>query len=111
MWAARGVKIDGTLRVKCEHCATAHAIQVVLRRVSENCALRLFWRISWDFFDFLRGLEGSQWLLVIKDEYSGMLYFILLRYKSKEEVFPTFREFISLVKIQYGLLVCKIRLD
>lgn len=111
VWAARGVRINGTTRIRCEHCARAHATQVVSRRASEDRAPRPFWRISWDLFDFPRGLDGSNWLLVIKDEYSGMLFARPLKTKSKEDVFPTLRDFASMVRVRYGLSICKIRQD
>lgn len=111
VWAARGVKINGTPRVKCEHCAMAHATQVVSRRASEDRAKRPFWRISWDLFDFPRGLDGSNWLLIIKDEFSGMLFARPLTTKTKESVFTALQDFVSMVRVHYGLSVCKIRQD
>lgn len=111
VWAVRGVKINGTQRVKCEHCAMAHASRVISRRVSEDRSPRPFWRINWDLFDFPRGLDGSSWLLVIKDEFSGVLYARALPSKSKGDVFPALREFQSMVKTKYGLAVCKVRQD
>ena len=89
----------------------AHTTQVVSRRASEDRAKRPFWRISWDLFDFPRGLDGSNWLLVIKDEFSGTLAARPLTTKSKEDVFTTLRDFVSMVRVRYGLSVCKIRQD
>lgn len=111
VWAARGVRINGTQRIKCEHCATAHATQVISRRASEDRARRPFWRISWDLFDFPRGLDGSNWLLLIRDEYSGALFANTLKTKSREDVFSALHGFVSMVRVKYGLPVCKIRQD
>ena len=56
---SRNVKINGPSRVTCEHCAKAHAKQVISRRTSERRSPRPFWRVQWDLFDFPVGFDGS----------------------------------------------------
>ena len=56
---ARNVKIEGTSRAKCEHYSIARAANVNSRRPSENVSPRLFWRLTWDLFDYDPGYDGS----------------------------------------------------
>ena len=103
--------INSTERIKCEHCATTHAAQVISRRAPERRSSRPFWYIHWDLFDFPSGYDGSNWLLVIKDEYSGKLSGFLLRSKSLIEILGSIRAFEQWVRRQYGLSICKIKHD
>jgi hypothetical protein len=107
----RNVIIKGTARVKCEHCAQTHAAKVISRRQSEHRSARPFYRVSWDLFDFEEAFNGSSWMLMIKDEYSGKLYPFDLKSKAQSEVYPTIRRFERWVKRQYGLSICKLRHD
>jgi hypothetical protein len=108
---ARNVKIEGTARIECEHCSKAHATKQVSKRSSQHRSPRPFWRISWDLFDFPRGYDGAQWLLLIKDEYSGKIFGSYLKEKALTEVFITIHRFESWVRRQYRLAICKIRQD
>jgi len=105
------VIIKGTARAKCVHCSTTHATQVISRRSSERKSPRPFFRISWDLFDFPEGYNGAQWLLIIKDEYSGKLFGFILMNKSLVSVFNTIRDFDHWVGKQFNLTICKIRHD
>ena len=107
----RNVRIEGTARLKCQHCAVTHANQVISRQPSEGRAPRPFFRIQWDLFDFPIGYDGSQWLLMIKDEYSGKLFGYLLSNKSLLSVFNGVKNFERWVRRQYGLSICKIKHD
>lgn len=111
VWSAKGVRINGIRRRDCESCALAHAEKVVSRRTSPTRSTRPFWRILWDLFDYPRAFDGSRWLLVIKDEFSGKLFAFPLVKKDLANVFTTIRNFESWVHRQYGLDVCKIRQD
>ncbi|KAL2267988.1 hypothetical protein VTJ83DRAFT_2834 [Remersonia thermophila] len=111
--AARGVryKVDGIPRKECESCARAHATRVISRRPSENRAIRPFWRITWDLFEFDPGFDGSKWLLVIRDEWSGRVIAKTLTTKSLHAVARQIKDTVSWVNTQFGLKVCKIRQD
>jgi hypothetical protein len=109
--SARGVRIKGTQRIQCEHCSITHAQRVISSRRSENRAIRPFFRICWDLFDFPRAFDGAKWALVIKDEFSGKLFCFTLTEKSTPAVEPVIRDFEGWVHRQFGLLVCKIRQD
>jgi hypothetical protein len=108
---ARSVIIDGTPRAKCEHCAVTHAAQVVSRRAPQRKAPRPFWRVNWDLFDFPLGYDGSNWLLMIIDEYSGKFFGFPLKTKSLPDVFRSIRYFEQWVNRQYGLSICKLKHD
>lgn len=82
----RNVEIDGIIRLKCKYCACVYVIKVVSRRLLENKLLRLFWRIYWNWFDYLLGYNEIKWLLVIKDEYSETFYGYLVVSKRGEVV-------------------------
>ena len=69
---SKNVGIAGEPMGTCEVCRLAHANRVVSRRPTEK-ALRPFFKVLWDLFDFPKGYNGSQWLLVLKDDYSGKL--------------------------------------
>jgi hypothetical protein len=111
VYTARNVKIEGISRIQCEHCAITHAKQVISRRPVERKSPRPFWRVFWDLFDFPRGYNGAQWLLVLKDEYSGKLFGYVLMSKSLNNVFWSIKDFESRAKRQYGLAICKLKHD
>ncbi|KAK6579764.1 hypothetical protein PZA11_008000 [Diplocarpon coronariae] len=109
---ARGVKIRGIQRLECPACAVASARQVIPRATSENRSPRPFFRISWDLFDFPNNSYNScSWVLLIKDEYSGMLWTFPLRSKGGDVVMEVLQAFEARVKRQYRLSICKIRQD
>ncbi|RYO77619.1 hypothetical protein DL764_010202 [Monosporascus ibericus] len=108
---ARNVIIEGTKRLKCESCARTHASEVISRRSPESRAPRPFWRIAWDYFDYPVGFDGSRWLLVIKDEYSGKLFAFPTADRLGETTFRLIRDFEHWVRRQYRLPICKIKQD
>ena len=67
------MRINSIKRINCEVCACMYVIQVILRGFSEDKALRFFYRISWDFFDFNMVWNRFKWLLVIVNEFSIVL--------------------------------------
>ena len=111
VFQARGVRINGTRRIECEHCSTAHAKQIISRRASERISPRPFWRVTWDLFDFKEGYDGSSWLLVIKDEFSGKLFGHALKSKALLGIHHIIRELDNWVKRQYGLSICVLKHD
>ncbi|KAG5742664.1 hypothetical protein H9Q70_014594, partial [Fusarium xylarioides] len=108
---ARNIKIKGIPRIECEICARTHATQVISRRKSERSAPRPFWRIHWDLQDYTEGYDGSRWLLVIKDEYSGWMFARALRMKQHDIVFNALFYFERWVQRQFGVVICVIRQD
>ena len=108
---ARNVEIKGIARINCEYCARAYATQVISRTPSERSSKRPFWRVLWDLFDYHTGYDGSNWLLVVKDEYSGKLYGFLLKNKSHASVSGTIQAFDAHVTRHYGLSICFLKHD
>lgn len=84
---------------------------MISRRRSENHSPRPFWRICWDWVDFPRGYDGTNWLLVIKDEYSGKLFGFPSPDKSGASTLAIITNFESWVRRQFRLSICKIRQD
>ena len=109
--AARNVEIEGISRIECEHCSKAYGKSVVSRRAPERRSPRPFWRVLWDLFDFPISYNGTQWLLVLKDEYSGKLFAFALTSKALIDVLPQIREFEAWTRRQYGLSICKFKHD
>ncbi|KAL2155922.1 hypothetical protein VTH82DRAFT_664 [Thermothelomyces myriococcoides] len=107
----RNVKIKGTVRIECESYARAHAGKVISRQPAENKSACPFWRIAWDLFDYPESIDGSRWMLVIIDEYSGKLFPFLLTTKSLDQIMGVIQNFESWVRHQYGLAICKIKQD
>jgi len=90
VWSARGVSIKGPTRVKCEVCAMAHAGKEISRAKSENFSPRPFW----DLFDYPKNAQdGSNWLLLFKDEFSGKLFGYALKSKDQDSIFEKIRNF------------------
>ncbi|KAK3897366.1 hypothetical protein C8A05DRAFT_39082 [Staphylotrichum tortipilum] len=90
---------------------TGELVTLVQKRSGHCRSNRPFWRVSWDLFDFERGYDGSNWLLVIKDEFSRKLFALPLTSKSQTYVFDVLRRFENWVFRQFGLRICKIRQD
>ncbi|KAL2122403.1 hypothetical protein VTJ04DRAFT_2858 [Mycothermus thermophilus] len=108
---SRKAKIRGPTRIECEHCARTYARRVVSRRTSENRSERPFWRISWDLVEYPPGYNGANYLLGIKDEYSGKIWVFPLRNKEGRTILEKLSEFELWVRRQFGLSICKIRQD
>jgi hypothetical protein len=102
----RNIIIQGTSRKKYKYYAVTYATQVISRRPPEKSSPRPFWRVTWDLFDFPEGYNGCNWLLVIKDEYSGKLYSFCLVNKSGAEITRVLMSFESFTKRQYRLSIC-----
>lgn len=112
VFRAVGVRINGTKRIDCSHCATTHSTRVVSRRTSERRSRRPFWRVSWDIFTFpISGLTRKRYVLLLKDEYSGMLYAFFTSHKTGDVISELLQAFEARVHRQYGLRVCIFRSD
>lgn len=107
---ARNVRIKGTARLKCEHCATTHAKQAISRRPRERSP-RPYWRISWDLFDMPIGSLGELWIMAIKCDFSGKIHTYTLQAKTIIEIMRVFENFKSFLTTRYKLKICKIMQD
>jgi hypothetical protein len=108
---ARNVKVSRLERIECTSCSISHMSKQINRAPPEGRSPRPFYRIAWDLFDYERGYDGSEWLLVIKDEYSGKLFAHTLMARNLVEVFGVLREFEAWVVRQFGLYICFMKHD
>ncbi|KAF7543855.1 hypothetical protein G7046_g9919 [Stylonectria norvegica] len=108
---ARYVRFSGLTSEHCEICATTYTHQVISRRTSEQRAIRPFQRVLWDLQVFNRGYEGSNYLLVMKDEYSGMLWCRPIVHKDAATILAELAAFDNWVTRQFGLYLGTYRSD
>ena len=106
---ARNVKIKGIPTKECKACAVTKATHVVSRLPSENRSRQPFWRICIDLFQLPVAFNGHQYSLNITDEYSGRIDVFTMAHKS--DAFDIILDYEARVKRQYGLPICKIRID
>lgn len=107
--STRGVRIRGVPTVKCEACAVSKATQVISRRESEHQSKQPFWRVTLDLFDLPHAINGHRYAMPVTDEFSGRIWVFTMAHK--HDSFDTVVDFEARVKRQYGLYICKIRLD
>ena len=98
----QNVAITGEPMETCEICRLAHASRVASRRPTER-APRPFYKVLWDLFDYPKGYDGSQWLLVMKDDYSGKLWSFPIASKAHTQLFSIIRSFERHVHRRYNL--------
>jgi hypothetical protein len=111
VYSAQNVEIKGIPRINCEVCAKVYAKQVVSRRTGHKPANRPFFRIHWDIFHYELGFDGSEYFVLLKDEYSGKVWLKAVRQKTKGEVFSALRNFEAHVSRYYGTAICIFRSD
>jgi len=109
--SAQNVRMKGIPRIECEVCARVYAKQVVSRRPGHNPATKPFFRVHWDLFHFEMGYDGSEYFILLKDEYSGKIWPKALQQKTKGEVFSALRNFEAHVSRYYGSAICIFRSD
>ena len=98
----QNVALVGEPMETCEICRLAHAKRAVSRRPTER-APRPFYKVLWDLFDYPKGYDGSQWLLVLKDDYSGKLWSFPIASKAHTQLFSIIRSFERHVHRRYNL--------
>ena len=65
----------------------------------------------WDLFEYPRGYDGSRWLLVLKDDYSGKLWSFATPTKSHTQLFRILHSFERHVLRRYNLHVAILKHD
>ena len=105
----KGVRIQGPSTVQCTHCATGKATEVISRRESPHRSRQPFYRIFLDIFEFSVAYNGHHYVLLITDEYSGMMFPWSI--VSKTEAKDIILDFEARIKRHTGLSICKIRMD
>ncbi|KAJ3454388.1 hypothetical protein MRS44_018282 [Fusarium solani] len=105
----KGVRIKGPTTVQCTACGTGKATEIISRRESSDRSRQPFYRIFVDIFEFPAAFNGHRYVLLITDEFSGMMFSWSLA--SKTEVSKIIKDFEARVKRHTGVSICKIRID
>jgi hypothetical protein len=105
----RGVRIKGPTMVQCTACGTSKATEIISRRESPHRSRQPFYRVFIDIFEFPAAYNGRRYLLLITDEFSGMMFSWSLM--SKPEVSNIIKDFEARIKRHTGASICKIRID
>lgn len=105
----RGVRIKGPTTVQCTACGTSKATEIISRRESPHRSKQPFYRVFIDIFEFPVAYNGRRYVLLITDEFSGMMFSWSLT--SKPEVSKTVKDFEARIKRHTGASICKIRVD
>ncbi|QLI71373.1 Retrovirus-related Pol polyprotein from transposon TNT 1-94 [Metarhizium brunneum] len=106
-----GAKIKGPLKIECKDCAVAKAKRIVSRRSPRTKAPRPFWRIYVDIFAMSDGYKGMKHAVLIRDEYTSMIYIYLLRDATTESVLGVLKAFEAYIRRQFDTSICVIHRD
>ncbi|KID83774.1 reverse transcriptase family protein [Metarhizium guizhouense ARSEF 977] len=105
----KGVRIKGPTTVQCTACGTSKATEIISRRESPHRSRQPFYRVFIDIFEFPAAYNGRRYVLLITDEFSGMMFSWSLT--SKPEVSKAIKDFEARIKRHTGASICKIRID
>ncbi|KAJ6437605.1 reverse transcriptase family protein [Purpureocillium lavendulum] len=105
----KGVRIKGPTTIQCKACSQGKAHEIISRRESANRARQPFYRVFADLFEFPAAYNGHRYILLITDEFSGMMFSWSL--SSKTETGGIIMEFEARIKRHTGASICKIRID
>ncbi|KAM4061834.1 reverse transcriptase (RNA-dependent DNA polymerase) [Hirsutella rhossiliensis] len=105
----KGVRIKGPTTVQCTACGTGKATEIISRRESPNKSRQPFFRVFIDIFEFPAAYNGHRYVLLVTDEFSGMMFSWSLT--SKTEVSQIIKDFEARVKRHTGASICKIKID
>lgn len=109
VFSTRNVRIRGIPRKECQICSISKASRIISRRESEARSRRPFYRVCLDLFTLDIAYNGHKYALVFTDEFSGIIAVTTLSKKS--ESFQAIVDFEARIKRQFGLSICKFRLD
>ncbi|KAJ3453410.1 hypothetical protein MRS44_017657 [Fusarium solani] len=105
----KGVRIKGPTTVQCTACGTGKATEIISRRESSDRSRQPFYRTFIDIFEFPAAFNGHRYVLLMTDEFSGMMFSWSLA--SKTDVSKIIKDFEARVKRHTGASICKIRID
>lgn len=106
-----GAKINGPLKIECKDCAVSKAKRIVSRRNPQTKAPRPFWRIYVDIFAMSDGYNGTKYAMLIRDEYTSMIYIYLLKDATTESVLGALKAFEAYIRRQFDTSICVIHRD
>jgi transposase InsO family protein len=107
----RGVHISKSMfgQSVCKICNLGKITNQIFRRKSDNRAAQPFWRVRLDLFTRSPAYNGHRYSLIISDEYTGYIFHWFITSKTAASLI--IQDFITAVKRQLNLFVCKIRMD
>ncbi|KAM4067558.1 integrase core domain-containing protein [Hirsutella rhossiliensis] len=106
-----GCKIKGPVTVDCESCSLGKGKRVVSRRSPQNKAQRPFWRIYIDIFSLHTSFNDKEAVLLIKDEFTSMIFIHFLNDATQDSVMTALRNHEAMIKRQWDLNICIIHRD
>lgn len=104
-------KVVKDLSFNCEACAQCKATRQISRKSSNRMASRPLWRIHIDLFSLEESITGETVALVIRDEYSGMIWVRALPDRHQETVLKALTDFARLAERQWNLTIVVVRRD
>ncbi|KID83884.1 gag-pol polyprotein [Metarhizium guizhouense ARSEF 977] len=108
----KGVRIKGPTTVQCTACGTSKATEIISRRESPHRSGQPFYRVFIDIFEFSAAYNGRRYVLLITDEFSGMMFSWSLTSKPEvSKVSKAIKDFEARIKRHTGASICKIRID
>ena len=105
----RNVRFSGPIKKRCTHCRQSDAHREISRRPSENRSKRPFWRICLGWFRLGVAYNGHEYALVITDEYTGVVFIYTMNHPTNS--LETIVDFEAFIERQFGLKICRIRMD
>jgi hypothetical protein len=109
VFSARNVRIRGIPKKECQICSISKASRIISRREPETRSRRPFYRVCLDLFILDIAYNGHKYALMFTDEYSGTIAVTTLTTRS--QAFEAIVDFEARIKRQFGLSICKFRLD
>jgi len=106
-----GARIKGPIQIDCKACSQAKATRIVSRRSPQTRAPRPFWRIYIDIFSMNTSYNGKEAALIIRDEFTGMIFIYLLKDQTQETILNALQNFEAMIQRQYQLGICRIHRD
>ncbi|KAK2670215.1 Ribonuclease H superfamily [Fusarium oxysporum f. sp. vasinfectum] len=106
-----GARIKGPIRIDCRPCSEAKATRIISRRGPHAKAPRPFWRIYIDVFHLHESYNGKKTALLIKDEFTGMIFAYFHTEATQAALLGSLKSFESMIQRQYALGLCRIHRD
>ncbi|KAI8399979.1 hypothetical protein FOFC_18798 [Fusarium oxysporum] len=95
-----GARIKGPIRIDCRPCSEAKATRIISRRGPHAKAPRPFWRIYIDVFHLHESYNGKKTALLIKDEFTGMIFAYFHTEATQAALLGSLKSFESMIQRQ-----------
>ncbi|KAI8416768.1 hypothetical protein FOFC_03081 [Fusarium oxysporum] len=93
-----GARIKGPIRIDCRPCSEAKATRIISRRGPHAKAPRPFWRIYIDVFHLHESYNGKKTALLIKDEFTGMIFAYFHTEATQAALLGSLKSFESMIQ-------------